>query len=316
MLWLVVLLAAVVALAAGWTSFDVPSWLPTAGAVTVTTLYAYGLAFRTGGRPVISAGLALVLTSAAVLSELPVLVSGAAAGTAVLAAVLGVMSTKPAARFAAVVRECVIATLVAVVGAFAVEAYQAQVSLERIGYLALGLSLLGALALVYRLGGGLHGLGRRGFTIMVSGLGLLFVILVYTEALTRWGSPGMIDRIDQAIRDIRSLIGAVPRPVVVVLGFPALAWGVSTRARRRQGWWVSAFGAAGLSVVAVSLLNPVLSLLEVGLTVLYSLLLGLLLGYVMIRVDQFLTGPRGRRARQLEKASAPRPEPGRMQPLL
>lgn len=316
MLWLLAGLLAGCALATAWTTLDVPAWLPTAGAVTVTTLYAYGLAFRTGGRPVIAGGLALALSTAAVLSGMPVLLSGAAVGTAAVAAVLAVMSTRAAARFAAVVRECLIATVVAAVGAFAVEAYQAQVSLERTGYLALGLSLLGALGLVYRLGGGLHGLGGRGFVMLVSGLGLLLVTLAYTEALSRWGSPGMIASVDETVAQIRSTIGAVPRPVAVLLGFPALAWGVSTRARRRQGWWVCAFGAAGLAVVAVSLLNPVLPLLETGLSVLYSAALGLLLGYLVVRADQFVTGARGRRAREIEEASAHRPEPGRMQPLL
>jgi hypothetical protein len=108
----------------------------------------------------------------------------------------------------------------------------------------------------------------------------------------------------------------VPRPIEVLLGFPALAWGVSTRARRRQGWWVCAFGAPGLSVVAVSLLDPDMALLEAGLSVLYSLGLGLLVGYGVIRADLFLTGARGRRARQLEELAAHRPEPGRLQPLL
>jgi hypothetical protein len=44
--------------------------------------------------------------------------------------------------------------------------------------------------------------------------------------------------------------------------------------------------------------------------------MGLAVGYVVFGVDTFLTGPRGRRARRLEEASAHRPEPGRMQPLL
>lgn len=310
------LLVAVGALVAGWTALHVPPWAPTAAAVATTTLYAYALAFRTGGRPLISGGLALALSLVAVLSGLPVLRAGAAVGTAGLAAVLGVMATTPAAGYARVVRECVLALGVAVVGAFAVEAYDAQVSLERVGYLALGLSLLGALGLVYRLGAGLHGLGRRGGLMLVSGLALLFVILAYTEALSRWGSPGLIAGIDQAITDIRSTIGAVPRPLAVLLGFPALAWGVSTRARRRQGWWVCAFGTTGLAVVTVSLLDPRVALLQAGLAVLYSAVLGLVLGYLVVRADAFLTGPRGRRARRLEEASAHRPEPGRAQPLL
>jgi hypothetical protein len=315
-LWFGTGLVAVVALGFGWSPLEVPGWVPTGGAVTVTTLYAYALAFRTGGRPVISGGLALALALCAVLSGLPVLVAGAAVGTAVLAGVLGVMATQPAARYAAVVRECLIAIGVAGVGAFAVEAYQAQVSLGRISYLALGLSLLGALGLVYRLGAGLHGIGRRGSIMLVSGLVLLFVIMAYTEALSRWGSPGVRESVAETVRDLRSLIGAAPRPLAVLLGFPALAWGVSTRARRRQGWWVCAFGAAGLTVVTVILVNPRVSLVEAGLTLLYSAVLGLALGYLVVRADTFLTGPRGRRARQLEEASAHRPEPGRLQPLL
>ena len=316
MVWFVLVAVAVLALASGWAPFDVQGWIPTTGAVMITTLYAYGLAARTGGRPLVSGGLALGLALGAVLSGLPVLIAGAAVGTAVLATVLGVMSTKPAARFPAVVLECLIAIVVAAIGGFAVEAYRAQVSLERIGYLALGLGLLGALGLVYRLGAGLHGLGRRGYIMLVSGLGLLFVILAYTEALSRWGSPAMIRTLDETIDSLRSTIGAVPRPIAVLIGFPALAWGVSTRARRRQGWWVCAFGAAGLAVVTVCLLNPRVSLVEAGLSMLYSAVLGLLLGYLVIRADTFLSGARGRRARQLEEAAAHRPEPGRMQALL
>jgi hypothetical protein len=202
------------------------------------------------------------------------------------------------------------------VGAFAARAYGAEVSVERTAYLAIGFSLLGALALVYRLGAGLHGLGRRGYVMISSGVALLTVTLAYTEALAQWGSPAMIESIDDTFDSLRDILGAVPRPIEVLLGFPALAWGVSTRARRRQGWWVCAFGAPGLSVVAVSLLDPDMALLEAGLSVLYSLGLGLLVGYGVIRADLFLTGARGRRARQLEELAAHRPEPGRLQPLL
>jgi hypothetical protein len=48
----------------------------------------------------------------------------------------------------------------------------------------------------------------------------------------------------------------------------------------------------------------------------YSLLLGLLLGYAVIRADTFLTGTRGRRARKLEEQTAHRPEPDRIHALL
>jgi hypothetical protein len=314
--WAAALLAGTVGVALPWTPLDVPAWVPLAGAVTVTTTYTFGLAVRTGGRPLISGGLALALSAAAVLSESAVLLAGATVATAVVAAVLGVLATKPAARTVLVVREVLVATGLAFVGALAVRAYGAEVSLQRTGYLVLGLALLAALALVYRLGAGLHGLGRRGAVMIVSGVALLTVILAYTEALSRWGSPGMLESLEEAVAVIHDTLGAVPRPIEVLLGVPALAWGVSTRARRRQGWWVCAFGAAGLAAVAVSLLDPDKALLEGVLSVAYSVVLGLLVGYAVIRADLFLTGARGRRARRLEELAAHRPEAGRMQPLL
>ena len=313
--WFVLTVAALVALLLDWAAPAVPGWLPTAGAVTITCTYAFGLAVRTGGRPVISGGLALAAALVAVLAGHPILLAGLTVSTAVLGSVLGVMATKPAARFLGVLRECAVAVAVVGVAAFAVEAYQAPVSLTRLGYVVLGLSLLGALGLVYRLGAGLSGLGRRGAVAVVSGLVLLLVTLAYTEALSRWGSPGLVGGIQDLYRDLRATFGAVPRPLEVLLGFPALAWGVSTRARRRQGWWVCAFGAAGLAVVSVSLVDPAVPLTEAGLTLLYSAVLGLFLGYLVIRTDTFLTGARGRRARRLEEASAHRPEPGRLQSL-
>ncbi len=314
--WLVLVLAAAAVVVLPWTPVDVPAAVPLAGAVAVTTLFTHGLAVRTGGRPLISGGLALALTAAAAVSGHAVLLAGAAVGTAVVAGVLGVLSTTPGARFPTVVREVLVAVLVAVVGAFAVPAYQAEVSTERTSYLVIGFSLLGALVLVFRLGAGLHGLGRRGAVMIVSGVVLLTVALAYSEALAHWGSPGLIDRMEGTTDWIRAHLGAVPRPIEILLGFPALAWGVSTRARRRQGWWVSAFGAPGLAVVALSLLDPSATLVEAGLSLLYSLVLGLLLGYAIIRADLFLTGARGRRARRLEELAAHRPEPGRMRALL
>lgn len=314
--WATALLAGLVGVALPWTPLDEPPWVPLAGAVTVTTVFTFGLAVRTGGRPLISGGLALALSAAAVLSGSAVLLAGATVATAVVAAVLGVLATKPAARTVLVVREVLVATGLAFVGALAVRAYGAEVSLQRTGYLVLGLALLAALALVYRLGAGLHGLGRRGAVMIVSGVALLTVILAYTEALSRWGSPGMLESLEGAIAAIHDTLGAVPRPIEVLLGVPALAWGVSTRARRRQGWWVCAFGAAGLAAVAVSLLDPGKPLLEGVLSVAYSVVLGLLVGYAVIRADLFLTGARGRRARRLEELAAHRPEAGRMQPLL
>jgi hypothetical protein len=234
----------------------------------------------------------------------------------VLGAVLGVVATTPAVRYRQVVRECVVAGAVAAGAALAAAGYGARVSEIRAGYLTLGLAMLGALTLVYRLGAGRAGLGRRGTVMVTAGLVLLAVSLAYTEALARWGPPGLVEGIDDLTRQLRATLGAVPRPTEFLLAFPVLAWGVSTRARRRQGWWAGVFGAAGLAVVAGSLLRPGAGLAEAGLTLLYSLLLGLGLGYLVIRADRFLSGARGRRARRAEEAAAHRPEPGRLRPLM
>lgn len=314
--WFLLLAVGLVAVVLPHTPLDTARWVELTGAVVLTTLFSHALAARAGGRARVAAGLALVLAGAAAVTQVQVLLAGAAVATAVVSAVLGVLATTPAARFLAVVREVAAATAVAGVGAFAVQAYGAQVSFDRASYLAIGISLVGALLLVYRLGAGLHGLGRRGLVMILGGVGFLTLTLAYAEALAQWGSEDMIAAFEQARDTVKETIGAVPRPIEVLLGFPALAWGVSTRARRRQGWWVCAFGSAGLAVVAMSLLEPGVSLTEAGLTLLYSFVLGMAFGYVVIRADLFLTGARGRRARRLEELAAHRPEPGRLQPLL
>lgn len=316
LLWFVVVLAAVGALVVDLTSVPVPFWVPVAGSVTVTTAYTVALGVRAGGRPLLAGLLALALTALAAISMVPVLLAAAAVSTAAAGAVLGVLATKPAARFREVVREVLVATAVAAVAALAADGYGARVSLERSGYLALALALLTALALVFRLGAGFQGLGTRGAVVVVGGLGLLAVTLAYAEALSRWGSPEMIASIDEAIARVREGAGAVPRPIEFLLGFPALAWGVSTRARRRQGWWACAFGAAGLAGVSTTLISTELDLQEAALGVAYGLVLGLFLGYLVIRVDTFLSGTRGARARRAEEAAAHRPEPARTAPLL
>ena len=229
---------------------------------------------------------------------------------------LGVLATVPAARFPAVVREILIATLVAVVAAFATFAYGAPVAVQRTEYLVLGMSLVGALVVIYRLGAGFHGLGRRGAVVILVGLILLAVVIAYTQAFTTWGSPELVAALEDTIASVHDLLGAVPRPIEAILGVPALAWGISTRARRRQGWWPCAFGAAGLASIGTVLLDPAIGLTEAGLIVGYGVLVGLVLGYLVIRVDAFLSGNRGARARRAEEAAAHRPEPPRTAPLL
>lgn len=282
--------------------------------VAITTAFGTALAARTGGRPGVTGGLCLVLGSVAVAVGPPLLVAGVAAITGVVTAVLAVMLTVPAAGFRGVVREVVIAVLVAATGALGVAGYAADVSRERLSYTVLALALALALALVFRLGAGLHGLGRRGFVILAGGLVAVTITLAYAEALRNYASPGLLEAFETFVARVEARLGGVPQPIEIGLGFPALAWGVAMRARRRQGWWVCAFGVAATSTVATSLATSELT--HATLSLLYSLPAGLLVGYAVIRLDLFVTGPRGRRARQLEEASAHRPEPQRTEALL
>ncbi|MCY7395467.1 MAG: hypothetical protein LH468_04800 [Nocardioides sp.] len=292
-----------------------PSYLDDVGAVVVLSAYSWALAARIGGRPVVFGAVALLAAVGVVLSEQPYLRTGAAVMMCGVAATLAVVATVPQTRFRKVAQECVLAVVISSVGALATLGFAPTISLVRFEYGTLALALLAAFAVVYRLGAGLHGLGRRGVVVVLIGAAVLVVTLLYAELLRRYGPPGLVDGLLDVVRWSRENLGAFPRPVEAVLGIPALAWGVHLRARRRQGWWVCAFGAAGTVAVANSLLNPAITIRECGLSVLYGLVVGLVVGYVAIRVDLALAGTNagGRRA---EEHAAARPEPARTSSLL
>jgi len=314
-LWLLVVAGGLAALVAALIPVG-PAWLDGAGAVAIVSSYSWALAARTGGRPVVFGGLALVLGVLVLLLDQDYLRTGAAVMTCVVSAVLGVMATTPAVRFARAARECVVAVLVAGVGALATIGFDPVVSVVRFEWVTLGLSIVGAFAVVYRLGAGLHGLGRRGVVVVAICGVLLAVTLLYAEMLRRYGSQDLVDELLSGVRWSRDNLGAFPRPIETVLGVPALAWGVHMRARRRQGWWLCAFGVAATAPVASALVNPAISLVECGLSVLYGLVVGLVIGYVVVRVDLALTGSRGQGGRRLEEQGAVRPEPPRTAALL
>jgi hypothetical protein len=292
-----------------------PSYVGGAGAVVVSTAYTWILAARVGGRWVVFALLALTLGVTTLVTQEPLLCAGAAVMTASLGAVLGVMATVPAVTFLAAVREVLIAMLISAVGAVAAIGFEPTLDLRRFDYATLAVSLAVVLALVYRLGAGLHGLGTRGLVIVVGGFATFTLTLVYAELLRRYGTPGLVDTGVQTVAWTREHLGAFPRPLQALLGIPALAWGAHQRARRRQGWWASAFGVAATAPVAHVLVNPSLSLARIGLIELYSVVIGLGVAYVVIRGDLALTGSRGRGGRRAEEATAIRPEPPRTQPL-
>ena len=318
-LWSVTVLAGLAALLTACVGEVGASWTCGAGAVAITTAYSWALAARTGGRPIVVGLLALVLGVAVVVIDDDRLRTGASVLTCVVASVLAVMVTVPAVKFVHAVREVVLAILVAAIGALAVVGFEPVVKVARFEYVTLGLALLGAFAVVYRLGAGLHGLGRRGVVAVLVGSLVLAVTLAYAELLRRYGTPGLLSTLLDAVAWSRANLGAFPRPLETVLGVPALAWGTHMRARRRQGWWVCAFGVAATAPVASSLVNPSIALSEVGLSIGYGLVVGLVIGFVVIRLDLALTGSsgsRGRRGRRAEEATALRPEPPRTRPLL
>ncbi len=284
-------------------------------AAALTVLLAVGLARRSGGSPVPAGLLALVAGAAAVVGQWPALLAGAAAATAVLAACLAVLATRPAPTFLAAIREVVLALLLATLGALGVASFSVRLEVERFHYLVITIAFLATVALVYRLAGGLHSLGRRGLILAAGATVLLLVVLVYTAALTRYGSPELVLQVRSGQEWVRDHLGGVPHPVEALVGIPALVWGVSMRSRRRQGWWVCAFGAAATAPVTHRLLGADVISQEVALAAAYSLVLGLLLGFVLIRLERLLTGRPGRRTAHAAQVAFTREEPGRLKPL-
>ena len=304
-------------LPAGLRPLDLTSpWLPQVGAVVVATTYVWALAARTGGRPIVFSTLTLVVGAVVLWADRDVLRSGAAVMVCVVSAVLAVVATVPAVKLWQAVREVVVAALVAVLGGLATVGLQPSLDVVRFEYVSLGLAMASCFAVVYRLGAGFHGLGRRGVLVVVVGALILGLTLAYAELLRRYGTPVLVEWIFDGVRWLRGHIGASPRPILALLGVPALVWGTHMRARRRQGWWVCAFGVGATAPIAQLLIDPRVDRVEAGLATGYGLLVGLVVGALLIRADLALTGQRGRGARRAEEATAVRPEPARIEALL
>ena len=234
--------------------YTLPSWIDGAGAVAVVTALSWLLATRTAGRALVSAGLALALGVASLLVGGRVLPTGAAVMTCVVGSVYAVMVTVPAVTWLKAVRETLVATLVAAVTAFAAVGFEPTVAAERFDIAALLLALALVFTIVYRLGAGLHGLGRRGLVIVAIGLAVLVATLAYAELLRRYGAQTFVSSVLDFADATSERIGAFPRPLVVLLGIPALVWGThvapaGARAggcapsasrrpcRSRRAWW-------------------------------------------------------------------------------
>ncbi len=86
------------------------------------------------------------------------------------------------------------------------------------------------------------------------------------------------------------------------------------RDRRRQGWWVCAFGVTATATATTRLIEEGATERTAALGEAYSLVLGLLIGFVVIRAVRLFRGTPGRRSARADEV-AHRPEPPRLQPL-
>ena len=78
--------------------------------------------------------------------------------------------------------------------------------------------------------------------VVLLGSVVLALTLAYAEVLRRYGAPEPGRPVARRPPWALETLHGAPRPVQALLGVPALVWGVHMRARRRQGWWVCAFG--------------------------------------------------------------------------
>ena len=275
--WIVGTLAAVTSVVA----IEPPVDVERPGAGLLLIVFSVGLTHRVGGHMRIWGSLAALLSIAAVGTEANVLLAAAAAVSAVLASVWAVVLTRPAVTIPQAIREYVLAIVVALSGTVAVAAWNAPVSYQRFNLVVLTVALGLAITVVWNLGAGLHGLGRQNLAILAGVAALILLVLAYSSFVRTHGSQMITDAISNSVIWMRQTIGGVPRPVEVFIGFPALIVGVSMRSRNREGWWILVFAVIGTGVLSTSLVSPGAFPSYIGLSTLYSSILGLVVGLVV-----------------------------------
>jgi hypothetical protein len=286
------------------------------GALVSTWCAVVLLSRRCGGRTVVIGGFtAVVLALAGSFPETWAL-AGAAVTAGTVFGLLAMVYTRPA-RGLGLARELAISASIGVVGALVVAGYHVELRPYRFRMLVLGIALVGAFLLAWRLGQGARSIGRRGGVLILVGVVMLAGSLAYVQAVRSWGSPSLVQNLEDFKGWVTDLLGAAPRPVEALVGFPALVWGVFARCRRRQGWWMCAFGALGAAGITSSLVYPDVGLGSAMASTAYDVAIGLGVGLLVVFVDGVLTtGGGGRRADATRDADSERPEPARFTPLL
>jgi hypothetical protein len=278
--WVVGLLMAGTAVVA----IDLPWRVNRAGAVILLVVFAVALTHRVGGRMRIWFVLTAVLGLSAAITGLPMLLAAAAGASAVLAAVWAIVFTRPGLTVPQVIGEYFIAVAIALSGTIAVAAWNASVNYARFSVIVIAAALGLSIMLVWNLGAGLHGLGREHLLVLSAIAALIVLVLAYASFVRSHGSEAVTDAIASIVIWMRQTIIGVPRPVEVILGFPALIVGISLRARTREGWWIMVFGVISTSVLTTSLVSPRAVPTYILLSTLYSIVLGLIFGLLVRRI--------------------------------
>lgn len=292
------------------------------GGACIGLAFTWALAARTGGPKLLVAGLAGAVALIAIASDVAALRTGASIATAAIASILGIVLTRPASSLFGAFKETLLALAVPVIGGFAALGFAPQfASFARYKWGVGAIAAIGLFWLVFRLGSGLHGLGRRGVVIVIGGAIALALVLAYAEFLRTYGAHDIVYWMQARTNWMRAHLGAYPRPMMALIGIPALMLGVQMRSRRGQGWWVSAYGVAATATLSSTIVNSDVGLRESGLELIYSLVVGVAIGVLLVRVDLVLSsvgGQRssGRRVADVAESAAVRTEPARNQPLL
>ncbi len=282
--------------------------------MVATWLAVVLLARRSGGRYILIGLFAGVVLGLVTAYPENWALAGAGVTAAAVHGVLGMTMSRPATGLRTL-RELLVSALIGAAGAVVVTGYDVVLRPFRFRVMVLTLVLLGSFALAWRLGQGARSIGRRGAVLIGGGVLVLALSIAYTQAIRAWGSPGVVASMTDVKDSLDARLGAVPRPIEALVGFPALVWGVAIRSTRRQGWWMCAFGSLGAAGVATSLIQPATPFVESVSATGYGLLIGGLLGLVLVLIDRVLTG-RGRRAAAAVVDVLERPEPPRFAPLL
>lgn len=324
--WLLVWAAATAAAATSIVPVDAPDWVAPAGGGVVTVLYVLVLAYRARAGAWLWTVLAAAATAAGLVYDRGWALSSVAVLAAVVSGVAAVLVTRPALTAWRSLVEYALALVVSAAGALAVAAIDAPVRPDRFSLVVVGVALVLAIGLVWQLGVGVHGLRRRGLAVVMGGAAVAIGLLAYTRALEAYGSPLLVERVDETVAWLADTLHGVPQPVEALVGFPALVFGIGARARRGRGWWTCAFGVLGTATVAASLTDPQLDYQLAAVSAAYSAVIGAVLGLLVRlwaeRRDRAATRRAehgqdgGRRAlRRRGGGQRVQPEPGRTRPL-